>query len=83
MTEADNQRDIAVLKEQINGLREHQAEIRETLSNIKIDIKTLTASLNMGKGAYAALLLFVRIIGSGVMAIIIFYIMLKFTGKNQ
>jgi hypothetical protein len=68
MPASDNDIKIAVLEEQIRGLREQQkahaessAAQFETLFE-KIDV--LTAALNRGKGMYAASLMFFGAVGA-------------------
>lgn len=52
---------VAVLAEQMNGLREQQKSHAETttreISSLKADIKLLLEALNKGKGAYTTSLI--------------------------
>lgn len=56
--EQQNAIDIAVLKEQIGGLREqsrvHNEVTQKRFNGLEVKIDELTAIMNRGKGAYAA-----------------------------
>lgn len=61
---------IAVLKEQINGIRAQQAahaqETRERLTGLETTLQELVAVMNRGKGAFAASLALSGVIGGAV-----------------
>lgn len=68
-TETENAIAIAVLQEQVGGLREQQKAHNESTQNrfdkLEEKIDELTAVMNRGKGAYAASLAAAGIIGAG------------------
>ncbi len=74
MDEAQNAIDIAVLKEQINGLREqqkaHSEATKAQLNGMESKIDELTAVMNRGRGAYAASLVIAGAIGATALALI-------------
>jgi hypothetical protein len=62
--------EIAVVKEQIKGIREQQAahakDTRDRFDHIDAKLEVLVATLNKGKGAYAVLFLISGLIGAAV-----------------
>ena len=68
MNEHENAIKIAVLNEQILGLREQQKAHSDTTNrrfdSIDAKLETLMATLNKGKGAYAVLFLLSGLIGA-------------------
>lgn len=64
----ENSIEIAVIKEQIRGIREqaasHAKDTRERFDSIDAKLETLVAAFNKGKGAYAALFLLSGMIGA-------------------
>lgn len=66
-----NEVKIAVLEEQIRGLREqqksHAVEAKEMFDRLFEQIAELEAALNRGRGAYAASLVFAGAIGGAIM----------------
>ncbi len=71
MNESQNAIAIAVLQEQIHGIREQQkAHAHETKTDIAAlarDVKDLLAVMNRGRGAYAASLMLAGLIGGVVL----------------
>jgi hypothetical protein len=65
---------IAVLEEQLKGIREQQkahAEASEKqFTKLFTKIEELEAALNRGKGVFAASLTFAGIIGAGITALV-------------
>lgn len=76
MPPRDSEVEIAILKEQLQAIREQQkrdAEQNKELFNKlfnKIDI--LEATLNRGKGVFAASLTFAGMVGAGIAALVEF-----------
>lgn len=70
----DNDIKVAVLGEQISGIREQQkAHADSTLTrfnSLDDKIDELTAIMNRGKGAYAASMAFAGIVGAAIVAVI-------------
>lgn len=70
----DNDIKVAILGEQISGIREQQkahanaTEVRFNSLDDKID--DLTAIMNRGKGAYAASIAFSGVIGAAIVAVL-------------
>lgn len=66
--------DIAVLKEQIHGLREqqraHSQKTDERFSGIDNKLEILINTMNRGKGIFAASLFLAGIVGGAIMNII-------------
>ena len=74
MPDAANAIKIAVLEEQLSGLREQQ-KAHNDLTQSRFDkltqkIDDLTAIMNRGKGAYAASMAFAGAIGAVIMSVI-------------
>lgn len=69
--------DIAVLKEQISGLREqqkaHAQKTDERFSGIDTKLEILINTMNRGKGIFAASLFLAGIIGGAIMNVIHFF----------
>ncbi|MEJ0009878.1 MAG: hypothetical protein WDN72_04720 [Alphaproteobacteria bacterium] len=67
MDETQNALKIAVIEEQIGGLREqqraHNAVAQTRFDRMERKLDDLTATINRGKGAYAASLLIAGIVG--------------------
>jgi hypothetical protein len=65
--------EIAVIKEQMGGLREqqkaHATETKDAIASVAKDVKDLTAIMNRGKGAYAASMAFAGAIGAALVAV--------------
>jgi len=72
MEEHKNAVEIAVLKEQITGLREqaksHAESTKDEFTKINAKVDEIITLMNKGKGAYAASLMFAGVVGSAVMA---------------
>jgi hypothetical protein len=64
----ENALEIAVIKEQIKGIREQQSthakDTRERFDYVDEKLEVLVATLNKGKGAYAVLFLVSGLIGA-------------------
>ena len=74
MIEQENRLHIAVLQEQISGLREqqraHQQLIQSRFDQLDAKVNDLVAIMNRGKGAYAASMALVTGIGAVLIEII-------------
>lgn len=72
--ERQNAIEIAVVKEQINGLREqarqHAATTKEQFDKLDGKVDELLAVMNRGKGAYAASLAIAGTIGAAALSAI-------------
>lgn len=71
--EHENAIKIAVVEEQVRGLREqqkaHHAETKGDLVSLQQAVYELTAVMNRGKGAYAASLAIAGAIGAFIMSV--------------
>lgn len=71
--EAQNAVKIAVLEEQIRGVREqqkaHNDSTQRRFDELGEKLDDLTAIMNRGKGAYAASMIFAGAIGATVLAV--------------
>lgn len=74
----NNEVKIAVLEEQIRGVRDQQKTHNETtqrrFDELDEKVDELVAALNRGKGAYAASLLLAGSLGAGLLAFIKLFI---------
>lgn len=65
---------VAVLEEQIRGLREQHKAQNEAqaarLASIEADLKTLVAAFQKGKGAYAVAVIIAGLLGAAVAKLI-------------
>lgn len=72
--ENQNAIEIAVLKEQILGIREqqraHNSSTQERFDDMGRKLDALFAALNRGKGAYAASIIFAGAIGALLLSLI-------------
>lgn len=70
--ETENAVAIAVINEQISGIREqhkaHNEQTQDKLNSMEHKIDELTAIMNRGKGAYAASMAFAGVIGAAILA---------------
>lgn len=70
MDPMENAVKIAVLEEQIKGIREqaatHARDTRERFDSVDEKLEVLVATLNKGKGAYAVLFILSGMIGAAV-----------------
>lgn len=67
---------LAVVEEQIKGLREqqkaHAAETKQMFTNLSCELKELTEIMNKGRGAFAAALLISGSLGAMVVKLLTF-----------
>lgn len=74
MNETDNAVKIAVVQEQIHGLREqarqHAATTKEQFDKLDSKVDELLAVMNRGRGAYAASLAIAGTIGAAALSAI-------------
>ena len=74
MQENDNAVKIAVLEEQIKGVREqqraHNDSTQKRFDELNVKLDELTAIMNRGKGAYTASLVLAGAIGATILAVI-------------
>lgn len=73
MDETENAIKIAVVQEQISGLREqqkaHAEATKEQLASLGIKIDELTAIMNRGKGAFAASMALAGALGAAIVSL--------------
>lgn len=74
MNETDNAIKIAVVEEQIKGLREqqtaHNLSTQNRFDSLSKKLDDLTAIMNRGRGAYAASMIFAGAIGAALLALL-------------